>query len=210
MFWNNKKVLITGHTGFKGTWLCLLLHGLGAKIYGICRPQCKSSEFYQLTNITEMLSFEKQANIQDYQNIRNIIIEISPDIIFHLAAQPLIKQSYHDPIETFKTNFLGSLNVLEAVRTLAKPCIIVNVTTDKVYKNLQLSNYAYQETDALGGNDPYSASKAAVELVSQSYEQSFFKGHSHSISDCTCRQCDWWGRFCCQSIDSRYYPQLNC
>lgn len=178
MFWKNKKVFITGYTGFKGTWLCLMLNQLGAKIYGFCRTQDAHPQFYHLTHLSSVMTKEIYGDIRDYDQVAKSIHAIAPDIIFHLAAQPLVIQSYKSPLETFETNIQGCLNVLEAVRMMKKPCIIVNVTTDKVYKNLQLSDYAYQEEDALGGNDPYSASKAAVELISHSYQHSFFKNSS--------------------------------
>ena len=176
MFWENKKVLITGHTGFKGAWLALMLKNLGANIYGVCRPQHDHAQFYQLISASDLFSRTEYADIQDYARISALIQEIVPDVIFHLAAQPLVKSGYQDPLDTFKTNMLGSLNVLEIVRRASIPCSIVNVTTDKVYQNRRLADYAYQESDALGGADPYSASKAAVELVSQCYTESFFKG----------------------------------
>ena len=167
----NKKVIITGHTGFKGSWLTLWLTNLKAKVVGISNQKLKLSNF----NILKLKNNVKDYNIdiRDFKKLKKIIITTKPDYIFHLAAQALVKESFEKPLETFTTNSIGTLNVLEATRYLKK-CTIILITSDKSYKNLELKR-GYKEDDLLGGHDPYSASKASAELVIQSYFQSYIK-----------------------------------
>lgn len=168
-FFKNKKILITGHTGFKGSWLTQWLLMKDASIVGYAlKPNTKP-------NLFEILKLKGQiknyfADILDYKKLDQVIKAEKPEIIFHLAAQPLVRESYINPKKTFETNIVGTVNLLEVARQADFVKAIVNVTTDKVYKDQDL---AYKETDELGGDDPYSASKACSELVSQSYRQSF-------------------------------------
>jgi CDP-glucose 4,6-dehydratase len=171
-----KRVLVTGHTGFKGAWLCEWLLGLGAEVYGLALPAPKPSLFFTL----ELERRMKHA-IQDIRNaheLEHAIREWKPGIIFHLAAQALVRVSYREPVPTFATNALGTVNLLEAVRVAQLPCTIVAVTTDKCYENDGAAHgsspRSFKETDPLGGHDPYSASKAAAEIVIASYRDSFF------------------------------------
>ena len=168
--YKNKKVFITGHTGFKGSWLGLWLNKLGAEIKGYAlEPDTKPNHFDLLKlNIDSEIN-----NINDGEALKLSIQTFQPEIIFHLAAQPLVIASYQNPVETFKTNVMGTLNVLEAARTCKAVKAIVVVTTDKVYENKE-QDEGYIETDNLGGNDPYSASKACAEIVTKSYSMSFF------------------------------------
>ncbi len=171
IFWANKKVLVTGHTGFKGSWLCLLLNELNAKVYGYSlNPESEFSMFEQLgiNNFVE----NKFADIRDLNILSNYISEVKPDIIIHMAAQAFVRKSYIEPILTWETNTIGTLNLLEAAKNLVNTCSIVVVTTDKVYENNEWV-YAYRENDLLGGFDPYSASKAAAELLVSSWRNSF-------------------------------------
>jgi CDP-glucose 4,6-dehydratase len=177
-FFHNKKILITGHTGFKGSWLYTMLESFGAEVYG----------FALLPNSTEdlssLLGIDKSersfiGDICDYVALENVILEIKPEIIFHLAAQSLVLTSYAQPAETFKTNVIGTLNLLEILRENNLRPVVVNITTDKCYANFD-SGVPFQEGDSLGGNDPYSASKAMVEILSNSYYQSFFKSKEQS------------------------------
>jgi len=171
-FWKNKKVLITGHSGFKGSWLSLLLKSLGAKVYGISlAPETKPALFDQI-KLSDKIEFSFFIDINDKSNLNKKIIEIRPEIVFHLAAQPLVRQSYLNPIETWKTNLMGSLNLLESLTNLNSLCAVVMITTDKVYKNREW-DYGYRENDELGGYDPYSASKAACEIAISSWRSSF-------------------------------------
>jgi CDP-glucose 4,6-dehydratase len=172
-FFHNKKILITGHTGFKGAWLYTMLESFGAEVYGFALAPNSSDDLSSLLGIDKSeRSFI--GDICDYVALENMILKIKPEIIFHLAAQSLVLTSYAQPAETFKTNVIGTLNLLEVLRRNNLNPIVVNITTDKCYANFD-SGVPFQEGDSLGGNDPYSASKAMVEILSNSYYQSFFK-----------------------------------
>lgn len=168
--YKDKRVLITGHTGFKGSWLALWLTKLGAKVCGYSlSPPTKPNQF-------ELLNLEIQSVIGDIRNqslLEQTVKTFKPEIVFHMAAQPLVRLSYHDPIETFETNVIGSLKVYEACKKVDSVRAIISITTDKVYENLEVKR-GYTEEDRLGGKDPYSASKAAMEVMTQSYIHSFF------------------------------------
>jgi len=184
IFWKNKKVFLTGHTGFKGTWLSIFLNTLEAKIYGYSLKADKHSLFnqtkcYQLTKKNYFL------NVNNLDKLKKKILEVKPDIIFHLAAQPLVVESLKKPIETFNTNIIGTLNVLEAAKTVKSVKSVVIITTDKVYKINPISK-SYVETDELGGKDPYSASKACAEILINSYILSFLNS-SNSMKVSTAR-----------------------
>lgn len=170
--YKGKKVFITGHTGFKGAWLLQWLHMLGAHVKGYALPPENATDLYYLIGGDTFC----ESVFEDIRNIERLEEEIhsfQPDFIFHLAAQPLVRLSYEVPVETFAINAMGTANVLEAVRKLEKPCIVVLITTDKVYENKEWI-YPYRETDTLGGYDPYSASKACAEIIIHSYLQSYF------------------------------------
>ena len=175
--YNGKKVLLTGHTGFKGSWLQFWLMELGADVTGFAlKPNTTPSH-------VELLKLHCKSIIGDIRNaemIKEVVEVTKPDIVFHLAAQPLVRRSYEDPSETFQTNILGTVNLFEAIRNSPSVKAVVNVTTDKVYRNLNLE-LAFRETDVLGGHDPYSTSKACVELIHESYHKSFFE-HSKILS----------------------------
>jgi CDP-glucose 4,6-dehydratase len=171
-FWNGKRVLLTGHTGFKGSWLAWWLQRLGAEVTGIALPSLATPDLFTLLEI-ESLCESRFCDIRDSERLAEIIREADPEVVFHLAAQPLVRESYRDPLATFSTNIQGTVHVLEALRPLDSIHTVVAVTTDKVYKNLERVR-AYVEGDELGGHDPYSASKAASELVIASYRDSFF------------------------------------
>jgi CDP-glucose 4,6-dehydratase len=171
-FFERKKILITGHTGFKGSWLSYLLQYYGAEVTGYALPPETSPNLYTELNL-EAKIHSIFGNVNDFENICQIINDFEPGYIFHLAAQPLVRRSYADTLNTFNTNVQGTANILESCKSLKKKCIVICVTTDKVYRNLEI-DYPYKETDELGGHDPYSASKAAAELVISSYRSSFF------------------------------------
>ena len=172
-YYKGKKVLITGHTGFKGSWLAYILDSIGAEITGYSlEPNTEPSLF-------KSLSFSKKFNsiigdIRDKEKFKQTVYSSNPDFIFHLAAQPLVIESYNNPKETFDINFTGTLNLLEILKELNSSVQVVFVTTDKVYENLELG-VPFIETDKLGGKDPYSASKAASEILISAYNKSFFK-----------------------------------
>jgi CDP-glucose 4,6-dehydratase len=170
--YKGKKVFLTGHTGFKGAWLLLWLHNLGAQVKGYALQPTEQKQLYNLID-GDALCNSVIADIRDVKKLNEEINAFQPDFIFHLAAQPLVLSSYETPLYTFETNVTGTANVLEAIRNLNKPCTVVLITTDKVYENIE-KHYAYKENDKLGGYDPYSASKAAAEIVISSYRNSFF------------------------------------
>ena len=173
--YRNKVVIITGHTGFKGSWLTLWLVSLGAKVIGISNSIVSKPSNYQVNFLKKKIK-DYRLDLKNKKMIEKIILKHKPDFIFHLAAQSLVKKSYNNPKYTFETNAIGTLNLLDALRSLnlKKKCNIVLITSDKSYKNLELKR-GYKENDILGGHDPYSASKGCAELIAQSYFQSYFK-----------------------------------
>nr|WP_319540117.1 CDP-glucose 4,6-dehydratase [uncultured Methanospirillum sp.] len=168
-----KTVLVTGHTGFKGSWLCLFLSKLGAHIHGYSLPPTTQPNHYTETRITELLNTELFGNICDKDTFTEYIYKINPDCIFHLAAQPIVRRSFLEPVETFETNVMGSVYLMNALRSLMHPCTVVMITSDKCYLNTH-QLWGYRECDPLGGDDPYSASKAATEIAITSFRNSFF------------------------------------
>jgi len=180
-FWKNKRVLVTGHTGFKGGWLCLCLHRMGANLSGYSLSATKENEFYSKVFSKGFVGEEIIADINDYSELLKCVKNSRPDIIFHLAAQPLVRYSYLNPVETFASNVMGVVNLFEVVKSSNVEPIIINITTDKVYENNE-SIWAYRENEKLGGNDPYSASKACSEIITNSYMKSYFKDTSVKIA----------------------------
>lgn len=180
-FWKQKNVFITGHTGFKGSWLCLWLHSLGANVTGFSLAPPTKPNLYECGRI-DSLVHSIAGDIRSKEKIQEAIIQAKPDIVIHMAAQPLVRSSYHDPVETYEVNVMGTVHVMEAVRLAVKSGVpvraVINVTTDKCYENKEWV-WGYRETDALGGYDPYSNSKACSELVTASYRNSFFPPDSH-------------------------------
>ena len=174
-FYKNKKILITGHTGFKGSWLAALLHLLGSKIYGVSLGVKKNSHYKHL-GINKKIK-NKNLDIRNFNKLNHHIQLVKPDIIFHLAAQALVKTSYENPISTWTTNVIGTLNLIESIKLLKKKCIVVIVTSDKCYLNKE-KTAGYKENDELGGYDPYSASKASAEHVFFSEYNSFLKSNN--------------------------------
>jgi CDP-glucose 4,6-dehydratase len=170
-FWQRKRVLVTGHTGFKGSWLTLWLHRMGAEVTGISLPPVTTQNLYQLAGI-EQLSQSHFLDIRKAAALSALIRQVRPQVVFHLAAQALVRASYREPVETFSVNVMGTAHLLDALRGLDDLRAGVMVTTDKVYRNEEWP-WPYRETDALGGHDPYSASKAASEIVIASYRDAF-------------------------------------
>jgi len=169
--YNGRRVLLTGHSGFKGSWLMLWLKQLGAEVAGYSLEPATAPAHIRLLGMHDPASV---GDINHVEDLRAVFSSVQPEIVFHLAAQPLVRRSYANPLETFQTNVMGTANVLEAVRLTPSVRAIINITTDKVYKNHEWP-WPYRESDPLGGHDPYSTSKACVELVHESYRQSFFK-----------------------------------
>jgi CDP-glucose 4,6-dehydratase len=172
--YRGKRVLITGHTGFKGSWLAFWLRELGAHVTGISLPPESQPNHWDLIRLTVD---ECRLDIRDAEAVRRAVSAAKPEIVFHLAAQPLVRKSYHEPLETWSSNVMGTANVLEACRQLQSVRAIVIITTDKCYLNREWA-WGYRESDRLGGHDPYSASKAAAELVAASYRSAFFNSES--------------------------------
>lgn len=170
-FWHGKRVLLTGHTGFKGGWLALWLQRLGAKLTGVSLVPATLPNLFSLAQVADGLD-SRICDIRDTETLVNIVRKVQPEIVLHLAAQPLVRASYRDPLATFSTNIMGTAHVLDALRGLDSVRVAVMVTTDKVYRNLE-HPHPYREDDALGGHDPYSASKAASEIVIASYRDAF-------------------------------------
>ncbi|MFZ2654183.1 MAG: CDP-glucose 4,6-dehydratase [Victivallales bacterium] len=186
-FFNGKKVFITGHTGFKGSWLAFWLNRLGAEVYGYSLKPPTIPSHYSL------LGLDINSTIGDIRNpdkLNTSMHAAKPEIVFHLAAQPLVRLSYEQPMETFSTNVMGTLNVFEASRKIPSVRAIINVTSDKCYENRELKR-GYHENDPMGGHDPYSASKGCSELLTKCYRNSYFSndlyGHKHNVLLASCR-----------------------
>jgi CDP-glucose 4,6-dehydratase len=167
-----QRVLVTGHTGFKGAWLCEWLLSLGAEVSGLALPPPTQPSLFEQLGLAPRLR-HIVGDVRDLSIVRQAVDEVRPDFIFHLAAQPIVRVSYAQPVETFATNIMGTVHVLESVRMARRPCTIVAITTDKCYENKEWV-YSYREEDPMGGHDPYSSSKGAVELVVSAYRRSYF------------------------------------
>lgn len=170
-FWKGKKVLITGHTGFKGSWLSLWLYNMGAEVFGYSL-ESTSPSLYKICKIEELV-ISCFGDLRDYKKLHNFMLESLPEIVIHMAAQPLVRASYKDPVYTYSVNVMGTLHVLEAIRSIPSVKACINVTTDKCYDNQEWP-WGYRENEPLGGFDPYSNSKACSELVTSTYRNSFF------------------------------------
>jgi CDP-glucose 4,6-dehydratase len=167
-----KRVLLTGHTGFKGAWLAEWLLSLGAEVTGFALPPPTTPSLFEQLGLASRLR-HMEGDVRDLAAVRAAVASARPEFVFHLAAQPLVRLSYDQPVETYATNVMGTVNVLEAVRLSCKPCIVVAITTDKCYENKEWA-HSYREEDPMGGYDPYSSSKGAAELVIASYRKSYF------------------------------------
>jgi CDP-glucose 4,6-dehydratase len=177
--YKDKVVLITGHTGFKGSWLSIWLAKLGAKVVGVSLDLPSEPANYEVSGLAEIID-DKRLDIRDAESLRAVIQETQPDYVFHLAAQALVRASYDNPLDTFTTNAIGSANLLDALRTLNKPVVAVMITSDKAYDNVEWV-WGYRETDRLGGKDPYSASKGMAELAIRSYVESYFNSPDSNV-----------------------------
>lgn len=178
--YQDRTVWLSGHTGFKGSWLAEWLLALGARVHGFALPPATDPALFDQLGLGARVHHEI-GDVRDAAAVRRSIHEAQPDFVFHLAAQPLVRLSYEQPLETYATNVMGTANVLDALRSLQKPCAAVFVTTDKCYENREWV-HGYREEDALGGHDPYSSSKAAAEIVIAAYRRSFFQNHPVRIA----------------------------
>lgn len=172
-FWQNRKVLVTGHTGFKGSWLSLYLHKMQANVLGLALEPSTNPNMFSACGLDKKIK-SQIIDIRNLAALEKAVNDFQPEVVFHLAAQALVGESYTRPVDTYATNVMGTIHLLESCRKTSSVKVIVNVTSDKCYENKE-SQSAYQETDALGGYDPYSNSKACAELVSAAYRQSFFQ-----------------------------------
>lgn len=177
-FWKNKKVFITGHTGFKGSWLCLWLHYFGAEITGYALKPPTNPSLFELCKVDKLVT-SIIADVRDGESLSKAMSAASPEIVIHMAAQPLVRESYKNPIETYSINVMGTINLLEAVRNCKSVKSVINVTTDKCYENKEWP-WGYRENEPMGGYDPYSNSKACAELVTSSYRNSFFNAKDYN------------------------------
>ncbi len=184
-FYKGKKVLVTGHTGFKGSWLSIWLNELGAEVVGIGLDPYSEKDNYVLSGIGDKIRADIRADIQDLQKMKEIFVEYQPEVVFHLAAQPLVRLSYEIPVETYQANVMGTINIMEAIRATDSVKVGVMITTDKCYDNME-QMCGYKEDDPFGGYDPYSSSKGACEIAIQSWRRSFFNpedyGKKHHMS----------------------------
>lgn len=171
-FFQGKRVLVTGHTGFKGSWLCIWLHELGAEVIGIGLNPYSEKDNFVLSGIGSQIKADIRADIRDAQKIKDIFAMYQPEIIFHMAAQPLVRLSYDEPVATWETNVMGTIHVMEAFRATESSKVAVMITTDKCYENRETS-HAYREDEPMGGYDPYSSSKGADEIAINSWRRSF-------------------------------------
>lgn len=188
-FWNGKNVFLTGHTGFKGSWLSIWLNQLGANVTGYSLQPPTSPSLFEKAGIKKLLN-HYIGDIRDLENLKKEMIVANPDIVIHMAAQPLVRESYIDPVGTYYTNVMGTVNVLESVRSCGNVRAVVNVTTDKCYENKEWI-WGYRENEPMGGYDPYSNSKGCSELITSSYRNSFFNpgkyGIEHHVSIASAR-----------------------
>jgi len=184
-FFKNKKVLITGHTGFKGSWLTLYMILSGAKVIGISKGLVSNPSHYSSLKINNFI-ITKYFDISRAEKLKKVIKKYQPDFVFHLAAQSIVKTAYEDPVKTWSTNTIGTVNLLESLRQLKKKCLAIIVTSDKCYENLEIKR-GYHENDRLGGKDPYSASKASADIAIRSYICSFFSHKKNKVLIVTAR-----------------------
>jgi len=180
-FWKNRKVFLTGHTGFKGGWTALWLSNMGAKVFGYSLKPPTIPSFFSVTKLKEELSKSIIGNILDIKNLTEAMKDAKPSVIIHMAAQSLVRNSYKLPVHTFMTNIMGTINIFEAARKTNTVKAIINVTSDKCYKNQELAR-PYEENDKLEGHDPYSSSKACSELITTAYRKSFFLDSGISVA----------------------------
>ena len=179
-FWRKKRVLLTGHTGFKGSWLSIWLQSMGVVLRGIALSPPSSPALFDVANVAKSMDHQV-ADIRDYDKVLSLVAQFKPEIIIHMAAQPLVRKSYQQPIDTYATNVMGTVHVLEAARHAGSVRAVVNVTTDKCYDNKEWV-WGYREDEPMGGHDPYSSSKGCAELVSSAYRNSFFKAEGIAMA----------------------------
>ncbi|HXJ84995.1 MAG TPA: CDP-glucose 4,6-dehydratase [Candidatus Methylomirabilis sp.] len=172
-FWKNRRVFLTGHTGFKGSWLSLWLHALGADVTGYALDPPTEPSLFDQGNVARAVRRSIRGDVRDFALLKSALADCAPDVVIHMAAQSVVRRGYEDPIETYSSNVMGTVHLLEALRQLGQPCVVVNVTSDKCYANREWV-WGYREEEPMGGRDPYSNSKGCAELVTAAYRESFF------------------------------------
>jgi CDP-glucose 4,6-dehydratase len=180
-FWRSKRVFLTGHTGFKGSWLSLWLQSLGAKVHGYALNPPTTPSLFDVANVGKGMASSHIADIRDAEQLRKAMQDAQPEIVFHLAAQPLVRYSYAQPVETYAVNVMGTVHLLEAARATPSVKAVVNVTSDKCYENQERMD-GYREDEAMGGYDPYSSSKGCAELVTAAYRRSYFEAANIALA----------------------------
>lgn len=185
-FWKGKRVLLTGHTGFKGSWLSVWLQKMGAEVAGFALPPGPCESLFELASVGRLVETSVFADIRDLEPLSDLMVRFRPEIVFHLAAQSLVRLSYSQPLETYRVNVMGTVNLLEAVRRTDGCRVVVVVTSDKCYENSEWA-WGYRECDPLGGHDPYSSSKGCAELITAAYRRSFFGRGLHTAAIATAR-----------------------
>ncbi len=184
-YYKNRKILVTGHTGFKGSWMCETLLFLGAEVYGYSLKPPTNPNMFELCELENRIH-SYAGDIRDLEHLRKVFEEVQPEVVIHMAAQPIVRESYKNPVYTYDVNVMGTVNVLENIRLTNSVKTFANVTTDKVYRNFEWER-GYNEEDILGGFDPYSNSKSCSELVTECYRNSFFSDSSNAVAISTCR-----------------------
>ena len=180
-FWQERNVFLTGHTGFKGAWLSLLLHRLGAFTHGYSKDIPTSPSLYELADVSSLVSSSVKGDVRDFQTLKKSLKASKASVVVHMAAQSLVRDSYDDPIATYDTNVMGTVNLLQAVRSCPTVEAVVIVTSDKCYENKEWI-WPYRESDRMGGHDPYSNSKGCAELVTDSFRNSFFSDSKTAVA----------------------------
>jgi CDP-glucose 4,6-dehydratase len=175
-FWKGRNVLVTGHTGFKGSWLCLWLDTLGAKVTGLALDPPTQPNLFQQAGVASSIR-SVLVDIRDFPRLKTVVAECRPEVVIHMAAQSVVRRGYEDPIETYSSNVMGTVHLFEALRQLKHPCTVVNVTSDKCYENREFL-WGYRENEPMGGHDPYSNSKGCAELVTSAFRDSYFPPES--------------------------------
>src|SRR5512143_2183486 len=179
-FWKNRRVFLTGHTGFKGSWLSIWLNALGADVTGYALDPPTEPSLYKQADVAQAVRTSICADIRDFPRLKSAIAECRPDVVIHMAAQSVVRRGYEDPIENYSSNVMGTVHVLEALRQLNRPCAVINITSDKCYENREWV-WGYRENEPMGGRDPYSNSKGCAELVTTAYRESYFPSESFDL-----------------------------